>query len=330
MRSVPVDYPGVLVLPAFWAPNPSVGATTGTNASPSGIGQPSGNTLMTITDPVDSLCQIINDTPVLGSPPRWPRQGAAPGLALLESALTLGHVRRLTERLQVNEYRNSRRVTEVDVNLDLVDQEQRHMLAMLTPMLGSDHDQGAGSSTLWLPIARVSADAAVPTDVRSANGDRLPTMTRYETSRLVAAGLYQLFRAILSSHEDAKDPATELSAFLYRIHEPRWLVQQAVLVLLTEWNAPARPADRGPTARTVEGVNRQYRDMAFRVLERYEPTLRDYFRLLSVAASDYFLVAAFDQSRAEHIVSYTSPLHTDQRPSAPVELARRIRSARNG
>lgn len=279
---------------------------------------------------VDSLRQIIAETPVLGAPPRLSRRGAAPGLALLESALTLGHVRRLTERLQVDEYRNSRRCTEVDVNLELVDPAQRHVLGSLTPVPAQARDEAAGRPMLWLPIARVPGDAAIPIEVRGSTGERLPTMTRYETSRLLAAGMYQLFRAILTSHEDARDRDTELSAFLYRIHEPRWLVQQAIIVLLTERNAPTRLVDQQPTATTVEGVNRQYRDMAFRILEKYEPALADYFRLLAVAAGDYFLVAAFDQSRDEHIVSYVSPLYADQRPPLTAELTRRINSARNG
>jgi hypothetical protein len=80
----------------------------------------------------------------------------------------------------------------------------------------------------------------------------------------------------------------------------------------------------------VPGVNRQYRDMAFHILDKYEEVLTDYFALLAVAATDYFLVVALDQSANEHFLSYVSPLHTDQRRKVLTELGRRVRSARNG
>ncbi|HEX5404498.1 MAG TPA: hypothetical protein VFX16_19600 [Pseudonocardiaceae bacterium] len=274
--------------------------------------------------------QAIAETPLLGAPPRLSRRGASAGLALLETALTLGHVRRLTERLQVAEYRNSRRVTEIDVSLELLDRGQRQALSTLAPPPNPDPDGGESEPMLWLPIARVSGRTAVPIEVRGAAGNRLATMTQYETSRLLASGMYQLFRGILSSHEDAKDLGGDLSAFLFRIHEPRWLVQQAILTLLTERNKPGHPDTHEPTPNTVPGVNRQYRDMAFHILDKYESALADYFDLLTIAANDYFLVAAFDQSVNEHFLSYVSPLHTDRRPPVFTELTRRLLSARNG
>lgn len=282
------------------------------------------------TDSSGSLRQVIAETPLLGAPPRLSRRGAAAGLALLETALTLGHVRRLTERLQIAEYRNSRRVTEIDVSLELLDRGQRQALGTLAPMPEPDDSARTTEPMLWLPIGRMSGHTAVPFEVRGANGDRMATMTQYETTRLLASGMYQLFRGILSSHEDARDRSSDLSAFLFRIHEPRWLVQQAILTLLTERNKPGRPDAHAPTPRTVPGVNRQYRDMAFNILDRYEAALGDYFELLSVAATEYFLVVAFDQSVNEHFLSYVSPLHTERRHSVLTELARRARSARSG
>ncbi|GAB2982385.1 hypothetical protein LWP59_16745 [Amycolatopsis acidiphila] len=281
------------------------------------------------TDVIGVLRQVIEVCPIPGAPPRLFRRGSTAGLAFLEAALRLGHVRRLTEKLDISEYRNTKRTTEVDVSLQFLNSGQRQALETLqasNPISDSD----SASSTLWLPIARIPSRNPIPIEVRNASGARLPTMTQYETSWLLASGLYQLFRGILCGHQEAEDPSTELSAFLYRVHESRWIIQQAILTMLTERNRPHSGSRPSLTQHTVKGVNQHYREMAIHILDEYGPALRDYLHLLRVAMDDYFLVVGLDQSTNEHILSYTSPLRRTERPPLAKELVRRIRSARRG
>lgn len=285
--------------------------------------------MTTALDAFVGLRQVIDTTPVPGAPPRLSRRGAAPGLAFLEAALSLSHVRRLTERLQIADYRNSRRVTEVDIDLDLL--EIAHRTVLHAPRRnGSEARDGGdgGSPLLWLPIARISGQ--IPVEVRDASGARLPTMTQYETSGMLASGLYQLFRGILASHEDAKDPNSELSRFLFRLHEPRWIIQQAIVTLLTERNKPGSDYATLPGTRgTVPGINSQYRDMALRILEKYRSELTEYFELLKIAINDYLLVVGLDPAVNEHSLAYSSPL-LQARPPRVTQFRQRIRAARNG
>src|SRR5437763_8609975 len=248
---------------------------------------------------MDSLRHAIETIPIPGAPPRLSRQGAAVGLALLDTSLRLNHVRRLTERLTVVEHGSARRTTEVDVSLKLLDEGQRQATAELQDLIGKEHGVRAGSRqarqrSLWVPLARLPRRDVSPVDVFDSHGQKLPRLTQHEASRLIASGLYRLLRGILSSHEHAQLAKQDLNTFLFQVHEPRWLVQQALLTLLTERNHPEVPFDLLTAEGTVPGYGRQCREMALHMLDRYAPLLVEYAQLLDIAVRDYLLVVALD------------------------------------
>src|SRR5689334_17573353 len=80
-------------------------------------------------DASQGLRQLILELPMPGAPPRLSRRGAVLGLALLEASLSLNHIRRLTERLDLVEPRNVRRRTEIDLSLSMLGQAQRTALS---------------------------------------------------------------------------------------------------------------------------------------------------------------------------------------------------------
>jgi hypothetical protein len=180
---------------------------------------------------MDSLRHAIATIPIPGAPPRLSHQGAAVGLALLDTSLRLNHVRRLTERLTVVEHGSARRTTEVDVGLKLLDEGQRQAAAGLEDLLGKEHGARPASPgarrSLWVPLARLPRRDVSPVDVYDSAGRKLPRLTQHEASRLIASGLYLLLRGILASDEHAQSAKQELNTFLFQVHEPRWLVQQA-------------------------------------------------------------------------------------------------------
>src|SRR3954452_25337416 len=213
---------------------------------------------------MESLRHAIETIPIPGAPPRLSREGAAVGLALLDTSLRLNHVRRLTERLTVVEHGTARRSTEVDVSLKLLDEGQRQATAQLQDLIGQEHGARAASRparqrSLWVPLARLPRRDVSPVDVFDSTGQKLPRLTQHEASRLVAAGLYRLLRGILASDENAQTAKHELNTFLFQVHEPRWLIQQALLTLLTERNHPEEESPPAASAARVPTGGRQSR-----------------------------------------------------------------------
>ena len=281
----------------------------------------------------DCLEEAIRTVPIPGAPPRLSKDGAAVGLAFLDIALRQNHIRRLTERLTLIEHRTARCTTEVDISLGMLDPEQREA-ALLYQQIRSrsaaelrsrDDPQDGGpqrrtaKDVMWVPVSLARRSHA-PIDVISGDGAKLPRLTQYETSRLLASAMYRLFRLILSSHPDVTDTkGRALQDFLFRSDKPRWLVQAALVTLLTERNKPAAKVTPKPaTAGTVDGVDAQYRAAAWNIFTTYESTLREYFSLLDLAVNDYLMVVALDPSQDEHLLAFDSPLHVEDSPRRSV------------
>jgi hypothetical protein len=287
-------------------------------------------------DGMDSLRHAIRTVPIPGAPPRLSHSGAAIGLALLDTSLRLNHVRRLTERLTVVEHGTARRATEVDVSLKLLDDGQREAATNLRELIGKEHGErfnpGAGKLTLWVPVARLPRHSVSAVDVYDGTGEKLPRLSQHEISRLLASGFYLLLRGILSSNEHAHSPKKNLSRFLFSVHEPRWLVQRALITLLTERNHPDEAFALPNAEGTVPGYGNQCRELALRIFEDYRHLLVEYAQLLDIAVHDYLLVVGLDETVEEHRVSYEAPLYVNS--GSPerwlAERWRRLRSSGSG
>ena len=281
-----------------------------------------------------SLRHTIETVPVPGAPPRLSRSGAAVGLALLDTALRLNHVRRLTERLKVVEHGTARRTTEIDISLPLLDEGQRYAMSRIPELISEDRGDRTESAdhrpTLWVPVARLPRESVSPVDVYDGTGHKLARITQHETSRLIACGLYRLLRGILASHEDAQSPGTDLSIFLHKVHEPRWLLQQALLTLLTERSSPVREYSFDPTPDTMPGHVRKCREFALDLLEAYREPLVEYTKLLDIAVREYLLVVGLDDRVDEHLLTYETPLYVRDKPGPVVGTLRRFAAARRG
>lgn len=285
-------------------------------------------------DGITSLREAIATVPVPGAPPRLSRGGAVVGLAFLDSALRLNHVRRLTERLSLVEHRIARRTTEVDISLNMLDAGQR-AAAMLFQQLVSHSPTGSshGASrdhTMWVPIARILRRTAEPIDVRDSSGQKVRRLTQYETSRLMVSGLYRLLREILTTHQDASKPGTDLNRILVKNHESRWLIQTALLILFTERSRPDARTNLERTPETVAGHGAQYRKLADSILDQYEVYLRDYLTLLDIALNEHLLVVALDSRIDEHLLTYESPLYVNERATFVQRLRRTLRASVEG
>jgi len=274
--------------------------------------------------------------PIPAAPPRLSREGAEVGLGILDAALRLSHVRRVTERLDISEHRIAKRTTELDISINLLTDTQlaaaRSIHALTSRGLRHAPSADMPKQVLWVPVARLSRANVGQVDVNDSSGRRLPRLTQYETTRLIASGLYRLLRGILAGHRDALIAETKLGEFLYRVHEPRWLIQSAILAVLTEVSKPR-----------VDGVGNgedvhlaaadaadPYRNMALHLFEKYESLLAEFFQLLDVAINDQIIVVALDPERDEHLLSYELPLYVTNPDKWRQRLWHLLRTSREG
>jgi hypothetical protein len=256
------------------------------------------------------------------------------GLAFLDMALRLNHVRRLTERLSVAEHGIARRTTEVDISLNMLDIGQRDAANLFKRLASHSYDERSDvpvhDSSMWVPVARISRSMAEPVDVRDASGTKVPRLTQHETSRLLASGLYRLLRQSLTSHPDSANQDSELYYVLFKVHEPRWLIQSALLTLFTERQQPDSTSEWQRTPGTVDGHGKQYRSLALGIFDTYAEFLRDYSLLLDIAVNHHLLVVALDSGSDEHVLTYDSPLYVDEHTAPLRRLWRMLRASGEG
>jgi len=277
-----------------------------------------------------ALQHTIMSVPVPGAPPRQSGAGAAIGLSFLDVALRLNHVRRLTERLTITDHRVARRITEIDVSLRMLDSGQRRAAALSRELRSAGPpEDGRRVDPIWVPVARISRQSAAPVEVRDAAGARLPRLTQYEASRLLASGLFRLLRGILDSLP-AATPGSDLHRFLHRAHESEWLVQQAIDILMTERHRPESVLPRPPAKGVVEGQGARYRSLALSVLDKHEGVLTDFFELFDIALDNDLLIVALEPATDEHLLIYETPLHVAPEDKPGRRIAQLLRSSTDG
>lgn len=258
-----------------------------------------------------ALQHAIMSVPVPGAPPRQ-FSAAAIGLSFLDSALRLNHVRRLTERLTITDHRVARRITEIDISLRMLDSGQRHAATLSRELRNAGPRRGGSrADRIWVPVARISRQSAAPVEVFDAAGSRLPRLTQYEASRLLASGLFRLLRGILDSLPSAT-PESDLHRFLHRAHESEWLVQHAIDILMTERHRPEAVLPRLTSEGVLEGQGARYRSLALAVLDKHEAVLADFFERADGYCLDY----------RSHISSSIPAYHLVVETEAGVDIAR--------
>lgn len=265
-------------------------------------------------DGLSMLRQAILTIPLRAAPPPLSKDDAAVGLGFLDAALRLNHVRRVTERLTLTQHRQALLLREVEISVKMLSGIQLDAARRYQTLISGAAEDPGSQSTIWVPIARLPGYDAGPLEVRNAGGERIPRLTRYDISQLLASGLRWLLRSILSSHPDAQDPDTKLGALLNSCHQSRWLIESSILTILTEPGAPQ--VDSGPLLagpREMQQNADPRRVTALNILETYGDLLADYFALLDVSINDIILVVAIDSKTDYHLLMFEAPMYVNQR-----------------
>jgi hypothetical protein len=114
-----------------------------------------------------------------------------------------------------------------------------------------------------------------------------------------------LFSATLASDPAARREDEWLGKLLRSIHEPRWLIQTALIRLLLD-RARSEDIVRSIPARSDQ--DSQYRNLAMQLLDSNPPLLERFYELLEVAAEEYFFIVALPEGVSGHILQYESTL----------------------
>jgi hypothetical protein len=258
----------------------------------------------------DAIRNAILAVHVPGSPPRLPRGGDRIGREFADAAERQNHVRRISETLTLVEHGHAERSVRIDLSLGLLTPHQRRAGEDYSRIRASS-GQGATRLPLWVPIARLSRRSVSPVEVRDSNGSSVARLTQNETSILLASAAFRLLISILESRASANDPATETALFLNpHAGRSRWLMEQAVIALLTERSSPRSPRwdePAGADHRTDEPA----RNRAISVLDENDRSLDQFYSFLDDALNSYLLIVGLDPDTDEHTMSYMSPLEVD-------------------
>jgi hypothetical protein len=282
------------------------------------------------------LIEAIRTIPVPGAPPRFSRAGAWIGLAFLETALRQNHVRRITESLILTESQTAERMVEVDLSLSLLDDiamDAGRTYSLVRARHANDEYRITDDSLVWVPIARLNRESTSPVDVLDSRDVVVPRLTQYETSRLLASGMYRLLRTILQSDPRPTTSDDDLRYLLTTADEARWLIQLALLTLFYERTPPnSRRPQPEPRHPAVKGLLAAHRDLACRVLMTNHDALFEFYQLLAISIRDYLVVVGLPSSKDEHHLHFKAALKSRQqdRTGRVSAFIRQLAPARRG
>ncbi len=276
-----------------------------------------------------ALRLALETTPVPGARPRFSRADSATGLTLLELGLTMAHVVRLSESLDlVNERTMDRSVT-VDLDLRSLTRSQRQALRSRLPSTGGPDDDTA-ASLLWVPIARLHHSDPGAVVVRDGSGSVVPRLPSAAITRVFAAGLSRFLELsivgrVAESVREASAPALAAQA--------RWLLVRAMEAVvdgrhLASAPPPAFPAPGPGPAAEPDDTGAEVRAQAQAYLADVVATLPDQAAelgyLLDVAAREQFVIVGLAPQASHVQLTYEAP----SIPSRAVDVGLRRRVAR--
>lgn len=256
--------------------------------------------------------------PLPKAPPRLTRRGGAVGLSFLDTSLRQNHVRRITDHLRLIEHGAPTRRRQIDISLALLDRTQIEASDTFSTLRSPV--EAPSANTLWVPISRLPREDVAPVDVTDAGGAKA-RLTQYETSTLLASGLYSLFRSVLRAstqrerryarddHDGGAGPEVldtkRIRSFLQEDDTARWLVQQALVGILTERSATERALSH---LETTGSSGEPSRELAVEVLTADNPGMTEFYALLDRAVRDYLVIVALDKHQDEVSLSFEVPM----------------------
>ena len=280
----------------------------------------------------------MRDTPIPNAPPRYERADEAAGLAILELAIRMEHVPRVSENLCLLNRTHMQRSVLLDVDLRALATRQKKALHARDESVvkaGAEHASATAremrtpEAGVWIPVARLNRVDLAPVIMRDATGAVAPRLTTEAVTRVLSAGLSRLLKLMLASQaiEDAAprpDLPTPREQRATLDPQARWLIERAMAAMIASGvvDSPGgRPASPDCQAdSTDEFTNRIVRvrrqaEAYLDDLERKEPArAAELGYLLDVASTEQFLVVRLPVDIAQHQLSYDAPPVPEKSP----------------
>jgi hypothetical protein len=281
------------------------------------------------------LLDVLWSIPVPTGPPVTVRADQAFGLALLDLALRLQHVTRVSERLRLIDRGHLERTVDLDLDLAMLTRGQIDTLQARPgeqPPPGPQGTGDGGPPYVWVPIARHRRQDVAPVLVRDSAGEVLPRLTHHDAARRMATGLLRLFRLLLTADPGTELPGHPLHELVRETPRSRWLIEHALLRFVDDggsdhlrgMSALAGYANLQPVARaaTPEASMARARSTdAYVIRARAAEGLRIIFQddqsfaqLLELTAREYHVVARVPRAGDHAFLSYDAPLLPATRP----------------
>jgi hypothetical protein len=279
-----------------------------------------------------ALRELIEIVPVPSSRSVWTRANELAGLTILDVALRLDHVHRVTERLTLIDRGHMSRELSLDVDLRRLTQRERHALAVHrvpqevsnvsnlsdarpsipadTSHLSASTSQKPDAKFLWLPIARHSRHDLSPIDIHNERNEVVPRLTTETVSEVMIAGLIRLLQLQI----DAQATMEEKSSQSSHSTRARWLVERAIAYLVRygenrAWaGLGANPDENSETSDSDDQMS-SVRATALDILERIDAESGfPFFELLTVAVRDQIIMVMANSEQLTGYYSYKAPL----------------------
>ncbi|HEY0454336.1 hypothetical protein [Actinophytocola sp.] len=253
------------------------------------------------SDLLQRFLAALRQTPIPTAPSPHDGYQEALGLNLLDLALRLGHIDRMTEALTLADSTHMARSVSIDVNMNVLTAEQKWALR-------SDPSSSGGRPTaVWLPVSRQSRSSGAPVIVHDAAGNVVPRTTEVETAHALIHGMCKAFRMFLTSDRRTEDPDELLHGIRHNLNRSRWLIEATIAnMIMSGWQ------DTGPVMAHADGSRAtdsdSIREKAARAIEELFPPDSPFLRLLDVASSEYLLVVEVPTRKAQAFLRYDAPV----------------------
>jgi hypothetical protein len=239
------------------------------------------------------------------------------GIGLLNAALNLNHLTRVTEHLRIIDRRHLERSVTIHVSLDRLTPDQYSAAVKYGHLRDRTAGQRADERSLmssgetaplvWVPITRLDRSVVAPISLRDNEDREIARATQPDLLPLINAAMYVLLRLELETGPGIQDgsparPESSLDDLLNNTNQARWLIEQAVASMLFDRsNCPVEALqmpEPSPPRQLALDVLREHLNV-----DKYHA----FFDLLWHASNEYLVVAGLNPLKQEHHITYRAP-----------------------
>jgi hypothetical protein len=267
------------------------------------------------------LLGVLDVVPVPSSRPVFDRSQESASLTMLELALRMEHVSRITETLRFIDRGHVQRAVSIDVDIRTVSATQRRALAVRS----SSQLKVNGETRLdgfWIPLARQSRNDLAPVTVHDSANAVVPRLTNEALLTSLSAGMARLLSRQIEARAAGERGERASSNGLLDMRS-RWLIERAMANLIQggstkAWDAMGTSASKESEAgcqtasdAAARGSAEMIRNVRAKargyLLDMPEEYAQEFARLLAVATEEQLTVVMIPADSSQAHYTYEAP-----------------------